>query len=55
MIREAFALNGVGFPFPTVQVAGSQDNSAGAVAAASDTIAHKKAAEAKLKLAEGES
>ncbi|CAN7354169.1 mechanosensitive ion channel family protein [Phyllobacterium sp. LjRoot231] len=54
MIREAFALNGVGFASPTVQVAGGEDHSAGAVAAATDTIARKKATEAKLKLVEGE-
>ena len=55
MIREAFALNGIGFASPTVQVAGGEDHSAGAAAAATDTIARKKAAEAKLKLVEGES
>ncbi|RCW78141.1 mechanosensitive ion channel family protein [Phyllobacterium bourgognense] len=55
MIREAFALNGIGFASPTVQVAGGEDHAAGAVAAASDTITRKKAAEAKLKLVEGES
>ncbi|TXR46335.1 mechanosensitive ion channel family protein [Phyllobacterium endophyticum] len=55
MIREAFALNGIGFASPTVQVAGGDDQATGAVAAASDEIARKKAAEAKLKLVEGES
>ncbi|MBB3149636.1 small-conductance mechanosensitive channel [Phyllobacterium trifolii] len=56
MIREAFALNGIGFASPTVQVAGGEDHSANAMAAASgETIARKKAAEAKLKLVEGES
>jgi small-conductance mechanosensitive channel len=56
MIREAFAENGIGFASPTVQVASShEDHSAGTVAAAtSDTVARKKAAEAKLKLVEDE-
>ena len=56
MIREAFALNGIGFASPTVQVAGGEDHSGNAMAAASgETIARKKAADAKLKLVEGES
>ncbi|UXN63720.1 mechanosensitive ion channel family protein [Phyllobacterium sp. A18/5-2] len=54
MIREAFAENGIGFASPTVQVAGNEDYSAGAVAAATrETMARKKAAEA-AKATEGE-
>ncbi|ATU95786.1 hypothetical protein B5P45_18870 [Phyllobacterium zundukense] len=45
MIREAFAENGIGFASPTVQVAGNEDHSASAAAAATrDTMARKKAA-----------
>ncbi len=55
MIREAFVENGIGFASPTVHVAGGEEHSGGAVAAAGETIARKKAAEAKLKLVEGES
>ncbi len=45
MIREAFAENGIGFASPTVQVAGNEDHSASAAAAATrDTIVRKKAA-----------
>jgi moderate conductance mechanosensitive channel len=54
MIREAFAENGIGFASPTVQVAGNEDHSASAVAAATrETMARKKAAEA-AKSGEGE-
>ncbi|MRG55691.1 mechanosensitive ion channel [Phyllobacterium sp. SYP-B3895] len=53
MIREAFAENGIGFASPTVQVAGNEDHSATAAAAARDTLHRKKAAEA-AKAAEGE-
>ncbi|MEK1888054.1 MAG: mechanosensitive ion channel family protein, partial [Phyllobacterium sp.] len=56
MIREAFAQNGIGFASPTVHVAGGEEHSSGALAAAtSDALARKRAAEAKLKLVEGES
>ncbi len=45
MIREAFTANGIGFASPTVQVAGNEEQSAGAAAAAvRDTMARKKAA-----------
>ena len=52
MIREAFAANDIGFASPTVQVAGNDEQSAGAAAAARD-IARKKAAEA-IKAESGE-
>ncbi|WP_246663960.1 mechanosensitive ion channel family protein [Phyllobacterium sp. SYP-B3895] len=55
MIREAFTQNGIGFASPTVHVAGSEEHSAHAVAAATDKLARKKVADAKLKLVEGES
>ncbi|MEJ1117405.1 mechanosensitive ion channel family protein [Phyllobacterium sp. CCNWLW109] len=54
MIREAFAANGIGFASPTVQVAGQEDQSTGALAAATqNTLARKKAADT-LKLVEDE-
>ncbi|MBZ9657400.1 mechanosensitive ion channel family protein, partial [Phyllobacterium lublinensis] len=52
MIRESFVENDIGFASPTVQVAG-EEHSGGAVAAAGETIARKKATEANLKLVEG--
>ena len=42
MIREAFALNGIGFASPTVQVAGGEDHSADAMAAASAKPSHAR-------------
>ncbi|MEK1887233.1 MAG: mechanosensitive ion channel family protein, partial [Phyllobacterium sp.] len=56
MIREAFAQNGIGFASPTVQVASNQeDHSTGAaIAAATDSMVRKKAADVQLKLVEGE-
>ncbi len=55
MIREAFTENGIGFASPTVHVAGNEEQSTDAVAAAArDTMARKKATEANLKLVEGE-
>lgn len=54
MIREAFAANGIGFASPTVQVAGQEDQSTNALAAATqNTLARKKAADT-LKLVEDE-
>ena len=55
MIREAFTENDIGFASPTVHVAGNEEQSTDAVAAAArDTVARKKATEANLKLVEGE-
>ncbi|MEK1888497.1 MAG: mechanosensitive ion channel family protein, partial [Phyllobacterium sp.] len=56
MIREAFAQNGIGFASPTVQVASNhEDHPAGAaIAAATDSMVRKKAADLQLKLVEGE-
>ncbi len=55
MIREVFVENGIGFASPTVHVAGTEEPSTDAVAAATgDTMARRKATEARLKLVEGE-
>ncbi|MBZ9657319.1 mechanosensitive ion channel family protein, partial [Phyllobacterium lublinensis] len=54
MIRESFVENDIGFASPTVHVAGGEEHSADAGAAARDTMVRKKATEAKLKLVEGE-
>ena len=59
MIREAFAANGIDFASPTVQVAGNEEHAAGTggvsavAAAANNTIALKKAAEAQAAAAQG--